>query len=89
MLFDDDVSPADKAKPHYGEVGLSGGLLVTSGSSGYTLVVTGTGETVAVAQAAANSGENIGSQRCYRIDIGQRLVQGEFARLDRGVLDPD
>ena len=31
VLFDDDVSPADRRNLHYGEVGLSGGLLVTSG----------------------------------------------------------
>lgn len=92
VLFDDDVSPADRRNLHYGEVGLSGGLLVTSGSSGYTLVVTGTGETVAVAQAAANvlAGKILVPNARYRIDIGQRLVQGEFARLESwGVLDPD
>ena len=91
-LFDDDLSPAERRNLHYGEVGLSDGVLVTSGASGYTLVVTGTGETIAVAQAAANAlaGKILVPNARYRLDIGQRLIQGEFARLESwGLLDPD
>ena len=55
VLFDGDLSPAERRNLHYGEVGLSGGVLVTSGASGYTLVVTGTGDTIATARDAANA----------------------------------
>ena len=78
VLFDDDVSPADRRNLHYGEVGLSGGLLVTSGASGYTLVVTGTGETVAVAQAAANAlaGRILVPNARYRLDRSRVPTMG-------------
>ena len=77
---------------HYGEVGLSGGVLVTSGASGYTLVVTGKGETIAAARGAANvlAGKVIIPNARFRRDIGQRLIQEEFAKLQAwGLLDSD
>ena len=46
VLFEGDLSPEERSNVHYGEVGLKDGVLVTSGASGYTLVVTGTGDTV-------------------------------------------
>ena len=86
VLFDDDLSPAERRNLHYGEVGLSGGVLVTSGASGYTLVVTGTGETIAAARDAANvlAGKIVVPNARYRSDIGQRLIQGEFASFRHG-----
>lgn len=92
VLFEDDVSPADRRNLHYGEVGLSGGALVTSGASGYTLVVTGTGDTIAVARDAANAlaEKIIVPNARYRSDIGQRLLQGDFGKLQAwGLIDSD
>ena len=92
VLFDDDLSPDERRNVHYGEVGLSGGVLVTSGASGYTLVVTGTGETIAAARDAANvlAGKVVIPNARYRSDIGQRLIQEEFAKLQAwGLLDFD
>jgi phosphoribosylamine---glycine ligase len=93
VLFDDDLSPDQRRNVHYGEVGLSGGVLVTSGASGYTLVVTGTGETIAAARDAANvlAGKVVIPNARYRSDIGQRLIyQDELAKLQAwGILDFD
>jgi phosphoribosylamine--glycine ligase len=91
VLFD-DLSSADRRNVHYGEVGLSRGVLVTSGASGYTLVVTGTGDTITGARDAANAlaAKIIVPNARYRTDIGQRLLQGEFAKLQAwGLLDHD
>ena len=92
VLFDGDLAPAEKRNLHYGEVGLSAGALVTTGASGYTLVVTGTGETIEIARDAANAlaEKIIVPNARYRSDIGQRLIQGEFAKLEAGgLLDSD
>ena len=92
VLFDGDLSPAERRNLHYGEVGLSGGVLVTSGASGYTLVVTGTGGTIALARDAANAlaEKVIVPNARYRSDIGQRLLHGEFGKLQAwGLLNSD
>jgi phosphoribosylamine--glycine ligase len=92
VLLDGDLSPAERRHLHYGEVGLNGDVLVTSGASGYTLVVTGTGETIAAARDAANAlaDKIIVPNARYRRDIGQRLLQGEFATLQAwGLFDSD
>jgi len=92
VVFDEDLSPAERRNLHYGEVGLSGGVLVTSGASGYTLVVTGKGETIAAARDAANAlaRKIVVPNARYRTDIGQRLIQGDFVKLQAwGLLDPD
>ena len=68
---------------HLGEVGREGGQLVTSGVYGWTAVVTGTGETVSGAKAAAY--ENVRKFRApnlrYRSDIGDKLISGELRKL--------
>jgi phosphoribosylamine--glycine ligase len=91
ILFDGDLSAAEKRNLHYGEVGLKGSVLVTTGASGYTLVITGTGATIEVARNAANAlarKVEIPNAR-YRCDIGQRLIEGEFAKLQAWrLLDP-
>ena len=92
VLFDGDLSPDERRNVHYGEVGLSGGVLATSGANGYTLVVTGTGKTIAAARDAANilAGKVVIPNARYRSDIGQRLIQEEFAKLQAwGLLDSD
>jgi phosphoribosylamine---glycine ligase len=50
ILFEGDLSPAERRHLHYGEVSCKNGMLVTSGASGYTLVVTGTGKTIDAAR---------------------------------------
>ena len=84
VMFAKDLSPGERQNLHYGEVGLSDGVLVTSGAYGYTLVVTGTGKTIAAAREAANllaAKVRVPNAR-YRSDIGQRLMQDEFAKLE-------
>ena len=84
LLFEGELSPAERSNLHYGEVGLKNGVLVTSGMSGYTLVVTGTGETVAAARDAANAlaDKVVVPNARYRRDIGQRLIGGEFEQVE-------
>ncbi len=84
VMFAKDLSPGERQNLHYGEVGLSDGVLVTSGAYGYTLVVTGTGKTIAAAREAANllAAKVLVPNARYRSDIGQRLMQDEFAKLE-------
>ena len=75
---------------HYGEVGLHEGGLVTTGTSGYTLVVTGTGDTVRAARDAANAlaDKVVVANARYRRDIGDKLIAGELAQIEAwGLLD--
>ena len=75
---------------HYGEVGLRNGALVTTGTSGYALVVTGTGETLAAACDAANmlADKVIIPNARYRRDIGTRLIEGELREIEElGLFD--
>jgi phosphoribosylamine--glycine ligase len=91
ILFEDDLSSAERRHVHYGEVALQNGILVTSGASGYTLVVTGTGQTIEAARDAANvlAAKVVVANARYRPDIGTRLIEGEFARIEAlGLLDP-
>jgi phosphoribosylamine---glycine ligase len=68
---------------HLGEVGTDGQQLVTSGVYGWTAVVTGTGATVQEAKEQAYSHAaqvQVPSVR-YRLDIGDKLISGELAKL--------
>jgi phosphoribosylamine--glycine ligase len=91
-MFKGELSPSERRNVHYGEVGLSGGVLVTSGASGYTLVITGTGQTIPAARDAANIlvDKVVIPNSRYRSDIGQRLIQEDFAKLQAwGLIDND
>ncbi len=91
ILFDGDLSESDRRNIHYGEVALQGDLLVTSGTSGSTLVVTGVGETVADARNAANAlADRVMVMNArYRRDIGEKLIAGDLSRIEAvGLLDP-
>jgi phosphoribosylamine---glycine ligase len=68
---------------HLGEVGASSGTFVTAGLYGWTAVVTGTGQTVAEATAAAyaNAAKVHAPNMRYRLDIGDALINGELQRL--------
>jgi len=90
VLFDEDLTPDDYRNIHYGEVGLQNDQLVTSGAYGWTMVVTGLGVSIAEAQRRANhlaSRVHISNVR-YRRDIGDRLIAGDFQRVEAlGLLD--
>jgi phosphoribosylamine--glycine ligase len=78
-----EVGDVDPGHWHWGEVGMAGDRIVTSGLYGWTAVVTGTGASVADARAAAYS--RAAEIRCpnlrYRLDIGERQMGGELAQL--------
>ena len=84
VWFDPPLDAAERAHHHYGEVGLApDGQLVTSGLYGWTMVVTGTGASVAASRDAAYaraSRVSIPNVR-YRLDIGLRLVDRDLASL--------
>jgi phosphoribosylamine--glycine ligase len=91
VLFDGELTAEDRRHLHYGEVGLEGGDLVTSGYYGYTMVATGVGASIAAAQERANrlADRVLAPNIRYRHDIGSRLMRGDFARVERlGLLDP-
>lgn len=76
----DRVGADERRHLHYGEVGLKDGRLVTSGAFGWTMVVTGTGDTVQVARDRANqlADRVIIPNARYRRDIGDRLASREL-----------
>jgi phosphoribosylamine--glycine ligase len=91
VLFDGPLTAEDRANIHYGEVGLDGGQLVTSGLYGWTMVVTGVAPTIAAANAkACGLAERVFVPNLrYRRDIGDRLMRGEYAQVEAlGLLDP-
>ena len=90
VLFEGDVTAEDAAHLHYGEVGLEDGQLVTSGIYGWTMVVTGVGPTIRAAQERANglADRVLVPNVRYRRDIGDRLIAGDYARVEQwGLLD--
>jgi phosphoribosylamine--glycine ligase len=80
IVFD----PAQREHLHFGEVALNAeGALVTSGTTGYLMVATGTGSSVQEAQAAAYARAQqvyVPNLR-YRDDIGRRFLESDRARL--------
>ena len=84
ILFDGEVTAEDRRHLHYGEVGLDDGQLVTAGYHGWTLVVTGTGATIPVAQEAAYrlADRVVVPNVRYRRDIGDKLVAGQLAAVE-------
>lgn len=85
VLFDGELTDADRTNLHYCELGLENGELVTSGMYGWAMVVTGVGDSIASAQQRANSLADrvlIPNVR-YRRDIGDRLMAGDYARVEK------
>ena len=68
---------------HWAEVARVEGQLVTSGATGYVGVATGTGATVAEANAQALRVAHavVVPNLRYRRDIGERVARGDLARL--------
>jgi phosphoribosylamine--glycine ligase len=90
VTFDGQPSPDDRSNLHYCEVGIENGELVTSGMYGWVMIATGVGHTIALAQQRANALADrilVPNVR-YRRDIGDRLLLGEWNRLETlGLLD--
>jgi phosphoribosylamine--glycine ligase len=83
VIFRGDLAADDAAHLHYGEVALSDGQLVTSGSVGYVMVVTGCGDDASAARDAAYARVakvSLPNGR-YRRDIGERFLARDRARL--------
>jgi phosphoribosylamine--glycine ligase len=80
VLLDAAFGAEDLAHLHFGEVGLEGGQLVTSGLYGWTMVATGTGPDIAAARrsAYARAGRVLIPGARYRLDIGDRLIAGDY-----------
>jgi phosphoribosylamine---glycine ligase len=91
VLFDGELTAEERRHLHYCELGLEQGELVTSGIYGWAMVVTGVADDIASARERANRLADrvlIPNVR-YRRDIGDRLIAGDFARVERlGLLDP-
>jgi phosphoribosylamine--glycine ligase len=84
ILLPDTLDAEDLRNLHYAEVGLEDGQLVTSGIYGWPMVVTGTGATIAAAQRAAYARARqilIPNVR-YRLDIGDRLADRDYSRVE-------
>lgn len=77
------ADPSDRESFHFAEVRRQGLDLVTAGQLGYVMVVTGAGGDVAQAREAVYARVKkvmIPNMR-YRIDIGERLIAEDLARL--------
>ena len=83
VLFEGTLDRDDRRNLHYGEVGLDGGALVTSGLYGWTMVVTGTGPEIAAARRAAyrRAARVFVPGLRYRLDIGDRLIASDYAAV--------
>jgi phosphoribosylamine--glycine ligase len=90
VLFRHTMTPADREQLHFAEVCMEGQQLVTAGSIGYVMVVTGRGATVEAARADAYA-------RCekvvipnmrYRLDIGEQFLVRDRAEMRRLGLIP-
>jgi phosphoribosylamine--glycine ligase len=68
---------------HWGEAGMANDEIVTAGLYGWTAVVTGTGRTIGEAQAGAyQRAARVHSPNLrYRLDIGDKLIAGDFDQL--------
>lgn len=91
IFFNEPFGPADWRHVHLGEVGREAGQYVTSGLYGWTMVVTGVASTISRAKSAAYDrlARIVVPDGRFRLDIGDRLMGGDFQRLEQlGLLDP-
>ena len=84
ITFRDGLTAADHDFLHYGETALRDGQLVTSGSVGYVMVVTGRGDTAEEAKADTyrRVTQIVIPNMRYRTDIGDRFIGGDRVRLE-------
>ena len=91
IIFDESLTAANRRHIHLCEVGLANAQLATSGAYGWTMVVTGIGDSIARAQQNAIAlAERIFIPNVrYRKDVGSRLIAQDFQELEKlGLLDP-
>lgn len=83
ILFRNDPDAEDRRNMHLGDVRRQGDVLVTSGDTGYVMVVTGVGPDVAAAKTAAyrRVANLVVPKLRYRVDIGDRLLHHDLAWL--------
>src|SRR5262249_8253894 len=84
VVFEGKLSDADRLNLHFCELGLEAGQLVTTGIYGWAMVVTGTGDTIALAQRRANALADrvLIPNLPYRRHIGARFIAGDYARVE-------
>jgi phosphoribosylamine--glycine ligase len=90
VMFEGALSDEDRRNLHFCEMSFDNGQLVTAGYHGWTMVVTGAGETVAHAQSQAYrlAGRVLVPNLRYRNDIGAKLVGGDLNAIERlGLFD--
>lgn len=85
VLFRRPLTPDEQMHLHFDEVAQVNGELVTCGTYGYVMVVTGAGDT---AQAAREAAYGLAEQVVvpnlrYRTDIGQRFLRQDRQELQR------
>lgn len=90
ILFRESLAEADRRDLHFAEVELEGNQLVTSGTVGYVMVVTGRGSTVE--EARTDTYQRVAKVVIpnvrYRTDIGSAFLEKDRAEMLRlGVLD--
>ncbi|GAC1536046.1 MAG: phosphoribosylamine--glycine ligase [Myxococcales bacterium] len=83
VFFRSALSDEERAHLHYGELALEAGRLVTSGPSGYALVVTGRGPTASDARASAYAlAAKVWMPNVrYRDDIAEKFLRTDLAVL--------
>jgi phosphoribosylamine--glycine ligase len=83
ICFRDTMTDEDRESLHPGEVTMRDGQLTTAGMVGYTMVVTGIGATIEEARRAVyhRIDKIVIPNARYRIDIGVRLKNTDWARL--------
>jgi phosphoribosylamine--glycine ligase len=85
ILFASDLTDSDREQLHFAEVRMDGKHLVTAGSIGYVMVVTGRGSTVEDARSDAyrRVKKVVIPNLRYRLDIGQRFIERDHADMIR------
>jgi len=85
ILFRASMTDADRDQLHYAEVAMEGQQLVTAGSVGYVMVVTGRGASVEAARedAYARCAKVVIPNVRYRLDIGSQFLSRDREIMSR------
>ena len=85
ILFHPSLTPEDREQLHYAEVALEGKVLVTAGTVGYVMVVTGLGDSVEQARKTTyeRARKVVIPNVRYRTDIGEQFLTRDRAEMAR------